>query len=158
MSRNSHMSVKARSFAVRWRMGIVATAFAITIAGGTAIAQSAGSGKPTSTTPAKKIIIGNASYYGGKGLDGKDTASGETFDHREHTAAASKAIPLGSTAKVTNLETGKSVNVRITDRGHHLRGKHIDLSRSAAREIGITRKEGHAPVRIEVIKPPPAED
>lgn len=152
------MSEKARSFAIRCRIGIVAIAFAISIVCGSAPAQSAGSSKPASTTPAKKTMIGKATYYGGKGLDGHDTASGETFDHREHTAAASKAIPLGSTAKVTNLETGKSVEVRITDRGHHLRGKHIDLSRSAAREIGITRKEGHAPVRIEVTKPPPTED
>ena len=139
-------------------MGIVVAAFALPIAFGTARAQSTGSAKPTSLTPAKKTMTGKATYYGGKGLDGNDTANGETFDHRDHTAAASKAIPLGSTAKVTNLETGKSVNVRITDRGRHVRGRHIDLSKGAAREIGITRKEGHAPVKIEVTKPPPSDD
>jgi rare lipoprotein A len=142
----------------RRRMGIIAAAFAIQIVCGSALAQSADSGKKPSTTPAKKPMIGKATYYGGKGLDGNDTANGETFDHRDHTAAASKAIPLGSTAKVTNLETGKSINVRITDRGRHVRGKHIDLSRGAAQEIGITRKEGHAPVKIEVTKPPPSDD
>lgn len=101
-------------------------------------------------------MTGKATYYGGKGLDGNSTANGETFDHRDHTAAASKAIPLGSTAKVTNLENGKSVDVKINDRGRHVRGKHIDLSKGAAQDIGITRKEGHAPVKIEVTKPPAA--
>jgi peptidoglycan lytic transglycosylase len=148
------MTVKASSY----RMGIVSTALAISIACGSALAQSADSGKKPSTTHAKKPMIGRATYYGGKGLDGHDTANGETFDHRDHTAAASKAIPLGSTAKVTNLETGKSVNVRITDRGRHARGLHIDLSKGAAQAIGITRKEGHAPVKVEIIKPPPADD
>jgi len=107
-------------------------------------------------SPAVKTMYGKATYYGGKGLDGSSTANGETFNHRDNTAAASKAIPLGSTAKVTNLETGKSVTVRVNDRGHHARGKNIDLSRNAAREIGITRKEGHARVKIEVTKPPAA--
>jgi rare lipoprotein A len=140
------------------RATIVAATIAIPIACGSAFAQSVASTKSASTAPAKKTMIGKATYYGGKGLDGNDTANGETFDHRDHTAAASKAIPLGSTAKVTNLETGKSVNVRITDRGPRVRGKHIDLSRGAAQEIGITRKEGHAPVKVEIIKPPPADD
>ena len=123
------------------------------VAGAPALAQSAAAG---SASPAVKTMHGQATYYGGKGLDGNSTANGDTFDHRDHTAAASKAIPLGSTAKVTNLENGKSVEVKVNDRGRHARGKHIDLSRSAAREIGITKKEGHAPVSIEVTKPPVA--
>ncbi|HXN87272.1 MAG TPA: septal ring lytic transglycosylase RlpA family protein [Candidatus Binataceae bacterium] len=135
-----------------------AATIAILIAFGTAFAQSAASTKSASTTPVKKTLVGKATYYGGKGLDGNETANGETFDHREHTAAAPKTIPLGSTAKVTNLKTGKSVTVRITDRGPRVRGRHIDLSRGAAQEIGITRKEGKAPVKVEVTKLPPAED
>jgi rare lipoprotein A len=137
---------------------IVAAILAIPLAFGTALAQSVASPKAATTTSARKTLVGKATYYGGKGLDGNETANGEIFDHREHTAAAPKSIPLGSTAKVTNLETGKSVEVRITDRGPRVRGKHIDLSRGAAREIGITRKEGHAPVKVEVTKAPPAED
>jgi rare lipoprotein A len=150
MPRNIGMRLKANRLVNQ----IIAAAFAISIASGTALAQSAASGKTASTAPATKTMTGKATYYGGKGLDGHDTANGETFDHRDHTAAASKKIPLGSTAKVTNLNTGKSVDVRITDRGRHVRGKHIDLSKGAARDIGITRKEGHAPVKIEVTKPP----
>jgi len=105
-------------------------------------------------SPTVKVLKGRATYYGGKGLDGNDTANGDTFDHRDHTAAASKKIPLGSTAKVTNLENGKSVEVKVNDRGPAVHGNHIDLSRGAARDIGITRKEGKAPVKIEVTKTP----
>jgi rare lipoprotein A len=98
-------------------------------------------------------MYGKASYYGGEELEGNSTANGETFDQRGFTAAASRAIPLGSTAKVTNLENGKSVVVKINDRGRHLRRNHIDLSREAAREIGLTRKKGVVRVKIEVTPP-----
>jgi rare lipoprotein A len=126
------------------------------IASGLALAQSTSAKDASSATQKKKVITGKASFYGGSdGFDGKTTASGETFDHHDHTAAAkSKAIPLGSTAKVTNLRTGKSTVVEVTDRGPYVRGRKIDLSKDAAKEIGITKKEGVAPVRIEVTKPP----
>jgi len=101
-----------------------------------------------------KVLKGKATYYGGKELDGNETANGDAFDHRDHTAAASKKIPLGSTAKVTNLKNGESVKVKVNDHGPAVRGNHIDLSRGAARDIGITRKEGHGPVKIEVMKTP----
>ena len=116
-----------------------------------ALAQSA---PASSASPAIKVLKGKASYYGGPGLEGNSTANGDTFDRHDRTAAASKKIPLGSTAKVTNLKNGKSVTVKVNDRGPRLHGNHIDLSRGAAREIGITHKEGKAPVRIEVTKPP----
>ncbi len=118
-----------------------------------ALAQSGPAG---SASPAIKVLKGKATYYGGKGLDGSSTASGDTFDHQDRTAAASKKIPLGSTAKVTNLENGKSVTVKVNDRGPALHGNHIDLSRGAAQDIGLTHKEGKAPVKIEVVKPPAA--
>lgn len=130
--------------------GFLAALFLNLIASGPALAQSTAAG---SASPAVKTTYGKATYYGGKGLEGHSTANGETFHHGDHTAA-SKAIPLGSTAKVTNLENGKSVEVKVNDRGHRLRGNRIDLSRDAAKEIGITRKEGHARVKIEVTKPP----
>ena|ERR1700733_1107523 len=116
-----------------------------------ALAQSRPNG---SASPAIKVLKGKATYYGGKGEDGNETASGDTFDHQDHTAAASKKIPLGSTAKVTNLENGKSVEVKVNDRGPAVKGNHIDLSRGAARAIGLTHKEGKAPVKIEIVKPP----
>jgi rare lipoprotein A (peptidoglycan hydrolase) len=90
--------------------------------------------------------VGNASWYG-PAQDGKETASGETFDQNELTAAH-RTLPLGTKAVVTNLETGKSVTVRINDRGPFVKGRKIDLSRAAARKIGMTKK-GVTKVKIE---------
>ena len=90
--------------------------------------------------------VGKASWYG-PAQDGKETASGETFDQKKLTAAH-RTLPLGSTAVVTNLETGKSVEVRINDRGPYVKGRKIDLSHAAAQEIGMSKK-GVAKVRIE---------
>ena len=63
-------------------------------------------------------------------------------------------MPLGSKAVVTNLETGKSVNVTINDRGPYVKGRKIDLSRAAARKIGMSKK-GVAKVKIETTRPRP---
>jgi rare lipoprotein A len=94
---------------------------------------------------------GEASWYG-KGFHGKKTASGEKFNQNDHTAAH-PTLPLGTEAKVTNLETGKSVEVEINDRGPYVKGRDIDLSKEAAGEIGI-HKDGAAPVKIEANVPP----
>jgi len=93
---------------------------------------------------------GEASYYGA-GFQGKKTATGEKFDQNERTAAH-PALPLGTKATVTNLENGKSVDVKINDRGPYVKGRDIDLSKSAAKELGMT-KEGVAPVKIEAEVP-----
>jgi rare lipoprotein A len=90
--------------------------------------------------------VGNASWYGAA-HNGKETASGETFDQNKLTAA-SPTLPLGTKAVVTNLETGKSVAVTINDRGPFKKGRKIDLSRAAAQKIGMT-KEGVSKVKIE---------
>ena len=90
--------------------------------------------------------VGNASWYG-PAQDGKETASGETFDQTKLTAAH-RTLPLGTKAVVTNLETGKSVEVTINDRGPYVKGRKIDLSRAAARQIGMSKK-GVAKVKIE---------
>jgi rare lipoprotein A len=90
--------------------------------------------------------VGNASWYGPV-LDGKKTASGQTFDQDELTAAH-RTLPLGSEAVVTNLQNGKSVKVTINDRGPYVKGRKIDLSRAAARQIGMS-KNGVAKVKIE---------
>ena len=90
--------------------------------------------------------VGEASWYG-KGFHGKKTASGETFDQHDLTAAH-PTLPMGTEATVTNLETGKSVEVTINDRGPYSKGRDIDLSKEAAKEIGI-KKDGAAPVKIE---------
>jgi rare lipoprotein A len=94
---------------------------------------------------------GEASYYG-PGFHGKKTATGEKFDQNELTAAH-PALPLGTKATVTNLENGNSVEVEINDRGPYVAGRDIDLSKRAAKELGMTKK-GVAPVKIEAeVKP-----
>jgi rare lipoprotein A (peptidoglycan hydrolase) len=90
--------------------------------------------------------VGNASWYG-PAQDGKETASGETFDQNKLTAAH-PTLPLGTKAVVTNLENGKSVEVTINDRGPYAKGRKIDLSRAAARQIGMSTR-GVAKVKIE---------
>lgn len=89
---------------------------------------------------------GKASWYG-PGFQGKETASGETYNQNELTAAH-RTLPLGTEVEVTNLKNGKSVTVEITDRGPHVGNRVIDLSRAAAKEIGMKEK-GLATVKIE---------
>jgi rare lipoprotein A len=91
---------------------------------------------------------GLASYYGRK-FNGRRTASGERFDMTALTAAH-KTLPFGTRVKVTNTRTGKSVVVKINDRGPFVRGRVIDVSRAAAERIGLI-SSGHAPVELEVI-------
>jgi rare lipoprotein A len=90
---------------------------------------------------------GKASYYSSR-LQGKKTASGEPMDQGAMTAASRK-LPLGAKAKVTNLETGKTANVKINDRGPVPKGRVIDVSKQAANQLGIKKDEGVAPVKVE---------
>src|SRR5438132_10602796 len=87
-----------------------------------------------------------ASWYG-PGFHGQTTASGETFNQHALTAAH-RTLPLGTEAKVTNLETGQSVTVTINDRGPYVQGRQLDLSQAAAKQIGLIKK-GVAKVKIE---------
>jgi len=70
----------------------------------------------------------------------------------DELTAASPTLPLGTTAIVTNLETGKSVKVKINDRGPYVKGRKIDLSQAAARKMGLTKK-GVAKVKIVSLAP-----
>ena len=79
-----------------------------------------------------------ASWYG-PGFAGRRTSSGETYNP-ESLTAASKTLPLGSHVRVTNPDTGRSVVVRINDRGPFVRGRSLDLSHGAAKQIGLTGK------------------
>ena len=79
--------------------------------------------------------IGVASWYGGK-FQGRKTASGEAFNTHSLTAAH-KTLKFGTKVKVTNLNNGRSVFVRVTDRGPHVRGRIIDLSQAAKNAIGM---------------------
>lgn len=91
---------------------------------------------------------GTASWYGGK-FHGRKTASGERFNTYDLTAAH-RTLPMNTLVKVTNLSNGKSVVVRINDRGPYVGKRVIDLSYSAANELGFV-KRGVAKVRLERI-------
>ena len=93
---------------------------------------------------------GLASWYGGRdGFEGKPTASGEIYDSSLLTAAH-RELPLGTVVDVTNLDNGRTVRVRINDRGPFIAGRVIDLSRAAAEEIGLLGP-GVGPVRLDVV-------
>ncbi|NNE49195.1 MAG: septal ring lytic transglycosylase RlpA family protein [Altererythrobacter sp.] len=96
----------------------------------------------------RDLGTGHASYYGRR-FHGRLTANGERFDMRAMTAAH-KTLPFGSVVRVTNRRNGRSVVVRINDRGPFVRGRTIDLSRAAAEEIGLV-KTGVGEVRIELL-------
>lgn len=90
---------------------------------------------------------GQASFYGdGDGYHGRKTANGERFNKNKLTAAH-KTIPFGTIVKVTNLSNGKTVKVRINDRGPFVKGRIIDLSLKAAKKIDM-RGKGVADVRL----------
>jgi rare lipoprotein A len=95
---------------------------------------------------------GKASFYAGK-FAGRKMADG-TIMQPQTNNAASKTLPLGTTAKVTNLETGRSAVVTIRDRGPYIRGRIVDLSPSTAKEIGIDHKNGVAKVEVSPIVVP----
>ncbi len=94
------------------------------------------------------LEAGIASWYGAK-HHGRRTASGERFDQKKLTAAH-PTLPWGSIVRVTSLANGKSVDVRINDRGPFVKGRIIDLSRAAARALGMA---GLMQVQLEVLPP-----
>ncbi len=95
--------------------------------------------------------VGIASWYG-PGFHGKRTSSGEIYDMNALTAAH-KTLPLGTIVKVVDLETGRSVIVRINDRGPFIPGRIIDLSYAAAQELGMIEK-GTARVGLKILRWP----
>ena len=97
---------------------------------------------------ATELGTGMASYYGDE-LAGRRTASGERFNPDELTAAH-RTLPFGSKVRVTNPKSGKSVVVRINDRGPFTRGRLIDVSEAAARQIGLVAA-GHGPVKLALL-------
>lgn len=100
----------------------------------------------TSYSCSSKIIQkGKASYYADK-FNGRKTASGEKFRNSKLTGAH-KTLPFGTKVKVTNMSNGKTVKVKINDRGPFVAGRIIDLSKKAARKIDID-KEGVGNVKI----------
>ncbi len=98
---------------------------------------------------------GVASFYADR-FHGRTMADGGRFDRRSNHAA-SRTLPLGTMARVTNLENGRRATVRIRDRGPYVGNRIIDLSPATADRLGF-RREGLARVEVQVTRLPPARD
>lgn len=102
-----------------------------------------------SDQPAEHVGDGEASFYGFE-LAGNRTASGERFNPRAMTAAH-RTLPLGSKLRVTNKANGKSVVVRVNDRGPFAKARLIDISYAAAEQLNLIRA-GRGSVRLELLR------
>lgn len=120
---------------------VPAAALALSLACAPSISLAASDGAP-------KNVSGTASWYG-PGFHGRMTANGERYDMNEMTAAH-KTLPFGTRVRVTNQQNGKSVIVRINDRGPYVGSRVIDLSRSAAQKIEMIGT-GTAKVSLQVL-------
>ncbi len=94
---------------------------------------------------------GEASYYG-REFNGRQMANGERFNPGSNSAAH-RSLPLGTTARVTNLESGRSATVKVEDRGPYAKNRVIDVSPRTADELGM-KQAGTAPVRVTPIEVP----
>jgi rare lipoprotein A len=104
----------------------------------------------TSCSGSRKFTeVGQASYYSNK-FQGRKMANGERYRKGKLTAAH-KTLPFGTKVKVTNQQNGKTVKVKITDRGPHSRGRIVDLSLAAANRLDMV-DTGTAPVKLKVIR------
>ncbi|MBV9786489.1 MAG: septal ring lytic transglycosylase RlpA family lipoprotein [Acidisphaera sp.] len=97
-------------------------------------------------------IAGRASFYASR-FNGRQMANTRRF-RSDSNSAASKVLPLGTTARVTNTETGQQATIKIEDRGPYVGGRVVDLSPRTAAEIGIGRTEGVAPVVVAPVAVP----
>lgn len=104
---------------------------------------------PSGNGAVRYQLSGQASWYGGY-FHGRKTASGERYN-QDALTAAHKTLKFGTRVRVTNLNNGRSVVVRINDRGPFVRGRIIDMSRRGAQAIGMTGS-GVAPVRVDVLR------
>lgn len=100
---------------------------------------------PVPAEAAPRAEVGLASYYGDE-YQGRPTASGQPYDARRLTCAH-RSHPFGAWLEVTNLANGRKVRVMVNDRGPYGRGRVVDLSREAARQLGIVGR-GLARVRV----------
>ena len=102
--------------------------------------------RPNNATPTQVASQGVASFY----TEGQQTASGEKFDTNDLTAAH-PTLPFGTRLRVTNVSTGRSVTVRINDRGPYVPGRVVDVSHSAANALGMVQS-GIAKVKLDVVQ------
>ena len=109
------------------------------------------SNNQTNQKDSKNIFYGVSSFYGlDDGFDGNLTANGEIYD-KDGLSAAHKTLPLNSIVKVTNMKNGKTVTLRINDRGPYIKGRILDCSYGAAIKLNFV-EQGTTEVKVEVIK------
>ncbi|MGF1696029.1 septal ring lytic transglycosylase RlpA family protein [Vibrio lamellibrachiae] len=129
------------------KLNLIFAALVFTMLAGCSSTAAIDTGKTRSYAKSHELV-GQASWYGNK-YHGKLTASGERYNMRAYTAAH-KTLPFGTIVKVTNTANGKSVDVKINDRGPFVKGRVIDLSQKSFGQIGNIKK-GLAPIKIEII-------
>jgi rare lipoprotein A len=120
-----------------------------------AVASTAGDPTPAPKPPidrSGKKRIGKASFYADR-FGGRKMADGKIMSLHDSNAA-SRTLPLGTTAKVTNMETGKSALVTIQDRGPYVSGRIVDLSPATARSIGLSKRKGVTKVEVTPVTVP----
>ena len=98
--------------------------------------------------------LGKASVYAPR-FQGRKMANGRAFDQRGR-AAASKSLPLGTVAKVTNLQNGHTAIVTVEDHGPYVGGRVVDVTRATASQLGISKREGIVPVVVAPVAVPQA--
>jgi rare lipoprotein A len=130
-----HPSVKSRLLPFRLALICIVGLFMVSCGGSEVICPS----------PAYQQV-GLASYYA-RSLDGRQTASGEIYNENALTAAHPQ-LPFGTRLRVTHVQSGRTVDIRVNDRGPFAKGRIIDLSYAAARELGML-KAGVVRVKIE---------
>lgn len=102
-------------------------------------------------TSFKNYVNSQASWYGER-FHGKRTASGEVYNMYDYTCAAVKSIPLGTKLEVINIRTGKSIIVRVNDRGNFKKyGRDLDLSKAAFDSIGDLSR-GVMPIKYKIVE------
>ncbi len=128
----------------KWLVALVLAVVAVA-----AFGACGGGSKTTKTGKSEHVQYGKASWYGGK-HHGGPTASGERFNKHAMTAAH-RTLRMNTRVRVTNKRNGRTVEVRINDRGPFSKGRIIDLSEAAARKLGMI-DAGVVPVEVEIIK------
>lgn len=101
------------------------------------------------TTTHARVQECSASWYG-PGFHGRKMANGQPFNQNNPVHLAHKSLPFGTELKVTNLQNGRSIIARVTDRGPYIKGRCVDLSKAGAERLGFLSR-GHAPVRVQTL-------
>ena len=133
-----------------YRLALVTALLLISTACGKRVQVASPAGTSPRVAVADAELEGLASYYA-EPYHGRRTANGEVFDTYQELTAAHRTLPFNTVVKVTNEANGRDVDVRINDRGPFVKGRVIDLSLKAAREIDLVRP-GIARVKLKVLK------